>query len=48
MRIVDLSIVENLANLGAIAGLEARISVLPLHIPGCDGAPTPAAAFVED
>jgi kynurenine formamidase len=41
-------IVENLANLGTLSG-RARplVSVLPLHVPGADGAPTRAVALLE-
>jgi len=42
-------IVENLANLGALRGRRGPlVTVLPLHVPGCDGAPTRAAAIVQD
>lgn len=44
----DGVIVENLTNLGALRGLGAPlVSVLPLHIPGSDGAPTRAVALVD-
>jgi kynurenine formamidase len=42
-------IVENLTNLGALEGLKhPLVSVLPLHIPGADGAPTRAVAMIQD
>src|SRR3954452_10443062 len=41
-------IVENLTGLGALYGVpRPMISVLPLHLPGADGAPTRAVAMVE-
>lgn len=40
-------IVENLTNLQALYGIERPlVSVLPLHLPGADGAPTRAVAMV--
>jgi arylformamidase len=42
-------IVENLTNLAAIAPLREPIaSVLPLHLPGSDGAPVRAVAFERE
>lgn len=42
-------IVENLTNLGAVERLRDPIaSVLPLHLPGSDGAPVRAVAFERD
>lgn len=41
-------IVENLANLQSLYGVaRPLVSVLPLHLPGADGAPTRAVALVE-
>jgi kynurenine formamidase len=40
-------IVENLTNLQALYGVERPlVSVLPLHLPGADGAPARAVAMV--
>ena len=41
-------IVENLVGLGAIDFSDPWISVLPLHVPGADGAPTRAVALQLD
>ena len=38
-------IVENLVGLGAVDFADPWISVLPLHVPGADGAPTRAVAL---
>lgn len=38
-------IVENLVNLGAVDFPDPWVSVLPLHVPGADGAPTRAVAL---
>lgn len=41
-------IVENLTNLQALYGIRPPlVSVLPLHLPGADGAPTRAVALVD-
>ena len=45
----DGVIVENLTNLAAVERLRDPIaSVLPLHLPGSDGAPVRAVAFARD
>jgi kynurenine formamidase len=42
-------IVENLAGLAALRGVaEPLVSVLPIHLPGADGAPARAVALLED
>ena len=41
-------IVENLTQLQALYGVRRPlVSVLPLHLPGADGAPTRAVAMLE-
>ena len=44
----DILIVENLRNLGEIAGRRAPCAILPLSVVGVEGAPVRAVAWVEE